>query len=708
MNNILIETINTILPTLLIKYIPIDDLSTRSLLAYPLSKLIVSLLVFIFDIISNLINFMTLYYFQKKYVILDNTMLYYKSFGKYIISNHIDKIKACKTIQEDYNTNFEAVEFCKTTIIDIFEKNNKKYKMHITIENKNSYKISCNTNVELIQEYIKNIHDRIALTCENYDLVIFKPLISINSENKNNISSFTGWNKNISKTNKRLINTILSDSVNKNFVEKIKIFLTKSQLQIYNEKGLPYKIGFLLYGEPGTGKTSIIKSVAVEYNLPIFTFSFDVINTTNMVNTANEMIYKYIKPGTPHIVAIEDIDTTNLARYNDIQVSTLLQLLDGIDEYHGRITIMTANNMSYLNNNPALIRPGRIDNIIHVTYCDENQIKGILKLHYGPIIDSLVLEKGILITSASLIQIITVIKDLDLVIKFLNETKKFDKITNSELNNLIAKQNKPNINEKTEININLEKKDSENKNSNFNKFPELKTSTDAFCYNIKVYDSFLKFSISIKLYCNIIIIRNLYAYNIDKYNEILKMLEKKAIDDDHLINKYNLEIDSIIKNNKVKFPEGRTSADSNTMNMAEIANIYKPNKIILLQHYKSMIYHCIKNLENLENLLLILKLQYECKLATETELIFNNLHILDYFDTLIKHPGNTIESKIFPHNVDTFCNIFGFYNHVELCDTVTFLGPNYILFAPYLYDFFDYTKIGLVYEKFFNNDGTKK
>lgn len=63
MSNILIETVNTILPTLLIKYIPIDDLSTRSLLAYPLSKLIVSLITYLFELVSNIINFMPLHYF---------------------------------------------------------------------------------------------------------------------------------------------------------------------------------------------------------------------------------------------------------------------------------------------------------------------------------------------------------------------------------------------------------------------------------------------------------------------------------------------------------------------------------------------------------------------------------------------------------------------------------------------------------------------
>lgn len=132
-------------------------------------------------------------------------MLYYKAFSKYIINNHLDKIKACKTIQEDYNTNFEALEFYKTTIIDIFEKNNKKYKMYINIVNDKSYKISCN-NIEIIQEYIKNIYDHITLTCDNFDLVIFKPEVSFNNEK--NIGTFSSWNKNISKTNKRLINTI--------------------------------------------------------------------------------------------------------------------------------------------------------------------------------------------------------------------------------------------------------------------------------------------------------------------------------------------------------------------------------------------------------------------------------------------------------------------------------------------------------------------
>lgn len=689
MSNIIIETCNTVLPVLLIQYIPIDDLSTRSLVSYPLSKLIISLIVFVFNFVINLINFIPLHYFQKKYINLDSNMIYYKSFSKYISKKYADQIKACNTTQTDYNTNFDIVEFCKTTIIDIYEKNNKKYKMHITIIN-NVFKISCNCSVETIQKYIKYIHDHVLLTCDNYDLIIFKPIIVSDKDNKN----FKFWEKNITKTNKRLNNTILSDDVNNNLVNKIKLFLSKSQLQTYKEKGLPYKMGFLLYGEPGTGKTSIIKSIAVEYNLPIFVFGVDTLDSTSIVNDANSAIYKYISPGTPHIVLIEDLDSTNLAssiwwRNNNIQISTLLQLLDGIDEFHGRITIMTANDTSFLNDNSSLIRPGRIDGAIYITYCDKKQIQNILKLHYGPIIDSLIIDDDITITSATLIQIILTIKDLDLVIKFINETKKFNKIDNNEIINTINKFIKDQ--KSTEIidsinDIIIETKET---NKKIDKF-----SLESF----KIYNEgkdTIEFTGYDKLYYNILIFIKIFEYNIENYNTLCK----KIYNDDQDI----VTVEKVLPN------YGR---NNNILPIARITNKCVLKNHDFITHYKWKIDYCYSRLEYFNNLLLILTSQYHITNYSHFDIIINQLKITEYLEILLHHlqlVKNQSKPYDFKYSIDILCDL-QVKKEIKLNDELKrmIINRDYILYEPVMYDFFDFEKMEEIYTTFFNEDNTKK
>src|SRR5690606_33619558 len=76
------------------------------------------------------------------------------------------------------------------------------------------------------------------------------------------------WERINVKTNKRLSNTILSRQVEENLVKDIRTFFNNESW--YNSRGIPYKRGYIMSGSPGTGKTSIIKSISAEYNLPVF------------------------------------------------------------------------------------------------------------------------------------------------------------------------------------------------------------------------------------------------------------------------------------------------------------------------------------------------------------------------------------------------------------------------------------------------------
>jgi AAA+ superfamily predicted ATPase len=168
----------------------------------------------------------------------------------------------------------------------------------------------------------------------------------------------------------------------------------------YNEKGIPYSLGLLLSGKPGTGKTSTIKCLANETRRHIFNINLNNDITKQQLENLffNEMVQvdvgePYCIPLDQRIYVLEDIDCqSDLVRQrtdadavvNDdayqIDLSFLLNLLDGVLEMPGRIVIMTSNFPDSLDT--ALIRPGRIDIIAKFTSCSYCTIMKMLEFFY--------------------------------------------------------------------------------------------------------------------------------------------------------------------------------------------------------------------------------------------------------------------------------------------------------------------------------------
>ncbi|MBR87072.1 MAG: hypothetical protein CMM29_09805 [Rhodospirillaceae bacterium] len=182
----------------------------------------------------------------------------------------------------------------------------------------------------------------------------------------------------LSKSPKRPISTVyLKEGHKEELMECVNKFFSKDTRDIYLSFGIPYKSINLIHGPPGTGKTSIIKSVASEldcdlYVLPI---SKDMLDT-NLVDA-----FSYISDNEEkeRIIVIEDIDTLfddtrkEGDNQNGITLQAFLNCLDGFTCVEGTMLFLTANKPEVLDY--AMIRSCRIDYKLKLDYADEYQTK---------------------------------------------------------------------------------------------------------------------------------------------------------------------------------------------------------------------------------------------------------------------------------------------------------------------------------------------
>lgn len=216
-----------------------------------------------------------------------------------------------------------------------------------------------------------------------------------------------------------------------NYISEIKnrIELFSNNQEWYKSRGIPHTLGILLHGPPGTGKTSMIKSIAKDTDRHIINIKLRDTTTQKQLfnlffsekikikegNRNEEVIIKQNK----RIYVIEDIDcltdivldrsckienvrNNNTKSYtNDynseynpnrkeddseneqdkLNLSFILNLFDGVLETPGRIIIITSNYPEKLDK--ALIRPGRIDINVNLSYCDKDMILNMFNDFYN-------------------------------------------------------------------------------------------------------------------------------------------------------------------------------------------------------------------------------------------------------------------------------------------------------------------------------------
>ena len=171
---------------------------------------------------------------------------------------------------------------------------------------------------------------------------------------------------------KRSMDSMSLNTEGKALLDDVKNFISSKSESLYERLGVPYKRNFLLHGPPGTGKTSMIRSIASEIGYNVSTIHFDPSLTDIKFMRAVQTIPEN------SILLLEDIDhifqerKKNDEHKNAITFSGLLQVLDGFGSQYKLITMITTNFIEVLDK--ALIRRGRIDKMVEFKYANRDQI----------------------------------------------------------------------------------------------------------------------------------------------------------------------------------------------------------------------------------------------------------------------------------------------------------------------------------------------
>jgi transitional endoplasmic reticulum ATPase len=187
-------------------------------------------------------------------------------------------------------------------------------------------------------------------------------------------------------------------------IEKLRegIELPLTHPEAFRRIGIRPARGFLLYGAPGTGKTLLAKATARESNANfIATKSSDLLS--KWYGESEQQIARLFaraRQVAPTVIFIDEIDSLVPARGGGLGepqvtervVNTILAEMDGLEELNNVVVIGATNRPSLID--PALLRPGRFDELIYVAPPDTAGRRRILAIHTEgmPLADDVDLE----------------------------------------------------------------------------------------------------------------------------------------------------------------------------------------------------------------------------------------------------------------------------------------------------------------------------
>ena len=170
--------------------------------------------------------------------------------------------------------------------------------------------------------------------------------------------------------------------------ESIEWPLTKPEL--FEHFGINPPRGIVLFGAPGTGKTLLAKAIASEAKANFITIKGPELISKWVGDSEKAVreVFKKAKQSSPSIVFLDEFESiagirrSSSGEGSDVMnrvVNQLLSSMDGVEGMEGVIVVAATNRPEMID--PALLRSGRFERVMHVPPPDPEALKSILEIH---------------------------------------------------------------------------------------------------------------------------------------------------------------------------------------------------------------------------------------------------------------------------------------------------------------------------------------
>ena len=171
--------------------------------------------------------------------------------------------------------------------------------------------------------------------------------------------------------NRKLDSVVLKAGQKESILEDLNRFFASHDR--YEALGIPWRRGYLLYGQPGTGKTSLVTAIASELalNVCVLSLASPTVTDEKIGNLLSSVPQR-------SVILIEDVDA--FFRQRDkadagvkVSYSGFINALDGVAAHEGSVVFLTTNHPELIDE--AAIRSGRVDFRMELGLCDASQLE---------------------------------------------------------------------------------------------------------------------------------------------------------------------------------------------------------------------------------------------------------------------------------------------------------------------------------------------